>query len=357
MVEVHFAMRHWAIYRNKEPAKHAFSCTINQICVLKWAPPAAPSPYKSASRPYRPAPTTPTRTLTTPTRTPPIAPLLPAAELQPQQTASTEVAIQSQELLFNVAQPGQDLLDGGSPSQITVALANRSALVRPVTPVSTDSGRAYPTPPSEVPPGVLRLSNVFNQRHASAVPLYRAAEGQENVPSTITPHFLGQQGLGIGNRRPNTFDHGMFGLPFRSNGATGSQFAQRTGLAGEANPHDHPGMDRERVHNQVEEHGVEGDIGGDGRNAQVQLLNVEHTSLANEDLASVSTDLTEPTPIESETAGDTESTADTASSAPSESCRLKSVQHKGPNNQNNQKKRKSDDDEILPKSARARVGK
>ncbi len=64
-----------------------------------------------------------------------------------------------------------------------------------------------------------------------------------------------------------------------------------TGLAGEANPHDHPGMDRERVHNQVEEHGVEGDIGGDGRNAQVQLLNVEHTSLANEDLASVSTDL------------------------------------------------------------------
>lgn len=296
----------------------------------------------------------PTRTLTMPTRTPPIAPLLPAAELQPQQTTSTEVAIQSQELPFNVAQPGQDLLDGGSLSQITVALTNRSALVQPVTPVPMDSGRAYPTPPSEVPPGVLHSSNMFNQRHASAVPLYRATEGQENMPSTITLHFLGQQGLRIGNRRPNMFDHSMFGLPFCSNGVTESQFAQWTGLAGEANPHNHPGMDRERVHNQVEEHSAEGDIEGDGRNVQVQLLNVEHTPLVNKDLASVSTDLTKPTPIESETAGATESTADTASSAPPESRRLKSVRHKGPNNQ---KKRKSDDDKILPKSARARVGK
>ncbi|KAK0243341.1 hypothetical protein EDD85DRAFT_786254 [Armillaria nabsnona] len=291
----------------------------------------------------------PTRTQTTPTRTPPIAPLLPAAELQPQQTASTEVPIQSQELPFNVAQPGQDMLNGGSPSQITVALANRSALVQPVTPISMDSGRAYPMPPEEVPPGVLCSSNVFNQRHASAIPLYRAKEGRENVP-----HFIGQQGLGIGNRGPNMFDQNMFGLPFRSNGAMGSQFAQRMGPAGEANLHDHPGMDRERVHNQVEEHGAEEDVGGDGRSAQFQPLDVEHTPLVNEDLVSVSADLTEPTPIESETAGDTESTADTASSAPSESCRLKSVQHKGPNNQ---KKRKSNDDEILPKLTRARTGK
>ncbi|KAK0456926.1 hypothetical protein EV421DRAFT_1729450 [Armillaria borealis] len=35
MVEVHFSMRHWAIYHNKELAKHVFSCTINQICILK----------------------------------------------------------------------------------------------------------------------------------------------------------------------------------------------------------------------------------------------------------------------------------------------------------------------------------
>ncbi|PBK65551.1 hypothetical protein ARMSODRAFT_978340 [Armillaria solidipes] len=57
LVEVHFTIRHWAIRQNKEPTQHTFSCTMNQICILKRAPPIAPNPYNSVVRPYRPMPT------------------------------------------------------------------------------------------------------------------------------------------------------------------------------------------------------------------------------------------------------------------------------------------------------------
>ncbi|KAK0439641.1 hypothetical protein EV421DRAFT_1737802 [Armillaria borealis] len=51
LVEVHFTIRHWAIRRNKEPTQHTFSCTMNQICILKRAPPIAPNPYNSVIAP------------------------------------------------------------------------------------------------------------------------------------------------------------------------------------------------------------------------------------------------------------------------------------------------------------------
>ncbi|KAK0429876.1 hypothetical protein EV421DRAFT_1666044, partial [Armillaria borealis] len=51
LAEVHFSIRHWNIQRKGQVPQQSFSCSINQICVLKRAPPPPPSPYKSSSCP------------------------------------------------------------------------------------------------------------------------------------------------------------------------------------------------------------------------------------------------------------------------------------------------------------------
>ncbi|KAK0461846.1 uncharacterized protein EV420DRAFT_1640150 [Desarmillaria tabescens] len=54
LAEVHFSIRHWAIYRPDQPAQHSFSCTLNQICLLKRPPPAVQNPYKTTRTLYHP---------------------------------------------------------------------------------------------------------------------------------------------------------------------------------------------------------------------------------------------------------------------------------------------------------------
>ncbi|KAK0196420.1 hypothetical protein F5146DRAFT_918531, partial [Armillaria mellea] len=84
LVEVHFFIQHWSIYHNNQPVQHTFNCVINQICVLKQAPPQ-PSPYKRSIRPYRPRLTAPN----------PIPTLLMYTDVTPPHTVSTPNPIDS----------------------------------------------------------------------------------------------------------------------------------------------------------------------------------------------------------------------------------------------------------------------
>ncbi|KAK0469423.1 uncharacterized protein EV420DRAFT_1659747 [Desarmillaria tabescens] len=174
LAEVHFSIRHWNIQRAGQVPQQSFSCTINQICVLKRAPPPPPSPYKGSSRPYRPVPIQPGP-----------APLLPAAELPVNAAASASVEV-----------------DPLSP--IPNRCDNLSTEAEPRTPTPTSTSRRamgfgtrlnfiqLPTPPTDTtPPGVgVSASHVLGNHNISPTrsqpqhtrPIPVDSPGQENIP-------------------------------------------------------------------------------------------------------------------------------------------------------------------------------
>lgn len=158
LVEVHFSIRHWSIYRNNQPVQHAFSCMINQICILKWAPPPKPSPYKGSTHPYRPLPTAPTpvpaalmhTNVVTPTASTPIpiepipavvasdtsdpSTLLPPTEIQPTQKKMKPVFANITNVIKSQTTDTQPA-DPYSSIQLASRLAHRGNQAFPATPV------------------------------------------------------------------------------------------------------------------------------------------------------------------------------------------------------------------------------
>ncbi|KAK0451449.1 hypothetical protein EV421DRAFT_1731304 [Armillaria borealis] len=235
LAEVHFSIHHWNIQRKGQVPQQSFSCSINQICVLKRAPPPPPSPYKSSSRPYRPAPMLPGP-----------VPLLPAVEL-PVQAA----AIQNTEetpLTPTTSRPDTDPHTPTPTSRTATAFGARLNFTQ------------LPTPPDDIgtPPAVsVPASQVLGNHNVSPIqpesqgarPVPVIRPGQENIPIlpstlpnpanrgplSLDPRTRTSQSLGMGHtagrmQNLNAFTGSFnFNAPFRPQGVRPEQEIESTG--------------------------------------------------------------------------------------------------------------------------------